>query len=257
MSRRQSSSPPISSFGTRTDGSAGNDRRLVIHRVIKEGGGGPMNYPVLTKTYYNSWALLMKIKLEANYLWGVIELGGVATERHEDHMALDAICSAMAPEMISTLAFKESPKEAWESIRVMRIGDDRIRKTNVQRLRCHYEELALQDGEGLEDFALRLTDIVNQLYTLGDTEDSKKVVEKYLRIAHIRYKKWVISIETLLDISTLSIKEVTSRLLASKDNPELTQNEVGGKLYLTEEQWMEEYKHKEAENSRNNNGSGN
>ena len=31
----------------------------------------------------------MKINLEAKCLWGAIELGGVATERHEDRMALD------------------------------------------------------------------------------------------------------------------------------------------------------------------------
>ena len=69
-------------------------------------------------------------------------------------MALDAICSAVPSEMISTLAVKEFAKEAWESICIMRIGNDRIRKTSVQRLWCQYEELALWDGEGIEDFAI-------------------------------------------------------------------------------------------------------
>ena len=132
MSQRRSSSPPISNFDRHTDGSARNDRGLVIHRVIKEGGGGPTNYPVLTKTNYNNWALLMKIKLEAKCLWGAIDPDGVTIEHQEDRMALDAICSVVPTEMISTLAVKESAKEAWESIRVMRIGEDRIRKTNVQ-----------------------------------------------------------------------------------------------------------------------------
>ena len=256
MARRRSASPPSSSFGRRTESGTGNDRGLVIHRVVKEGWGGPANYPVLTKTNYNDWALLMKIKLEAKCLWGAIKPSGVIIERHVDRMALDAICSAVPSEMISALTIKESAKEAWESIRVMRIGDDRIRKTSAQRLRRQYEELALRDGEGVEAFALRLTGIVNQLSTLGDPKDPKKVVEKYLRIARVRYKQLVISMETLLDISTLSIKEVTDRLLASEDNPEPTSNQDGGKLYLTEEQWVERYKQKEAATGRANHGSG-
>ena len=213
------------------------------------------NYPVLTKTNYNVWAFLMKIKLEAKCLWGAIEPGGVAIERHEDRMALDAICSVVPSEMISTLVVKEFAKEAWESIHVMRIGDDRIRKTSVQRLRCECEELALWDGEDDEDFALRQWHR-QSISTLGNPEAPKKVVEKYLRIAPVKYKQLVISMETLLDISRLSIEEVTSRLLASEDNPEPTPSQVGGKLYLTEEQWVEQFKQKEAENGRTNNSSG-
>ena len=122
MPRARSASPPPSGSGRRSSGGAGNDRGLVIHRVVKEGGGGSTSYPVLTKTNYNDWSLLMKIKLEAKCLWGAIDPGGNAVERHEDRMALDAICSAVPPEMISTLAVKESAKDAWESIRVMQIG---------------------------------------------------------------------------------------------------------------------------------------
>ena len=255
MARRRSASPPSSSFGRPIELGTGNDRGLVIHRVVKEGWSGLANYPVLTKTNYNDWALVMKIKLEAKCLWGAIEPSGVIIERHVDRMALDAISSVVPSEMISTLAVKESAKEAWESIRVMRIGDDRIRKTSAQRLRRQFEELTLRDGEGVEDFALRLTGIVNQLSTLDDPEDPKKFVEKYLRIARVRYKQFVISMETLLDISTLSIEEVTDRLLASEDNPEPTSNQVGGKLFLTEEQWVERYKQKEAGNGRTNNDS--
>ena len=97
---------------------------------------------------------------------------------------------------------------------------------------------------------------MNQLSTLGDPEDLKKVVEKYLRIARVRYKHLVISMETLLDISMLSIEEVTGRLLASEDDSESTPKQAGGKLYLMEEQWLEWYKQKEVGNGRTNNGVG-
>jgi hypothetical protein len=79
----------------------------------------------------------------------------------------------------TTLTIKPTARLAWEAIHVKRIGDERVRKTTTQRFRCQYEELALREGEGVEDFALRLTNIISQLVTLGDLEDPMKVVEKY------------------------------------------------------------------------------
>jgi hypothetical protein len=57
----------------------------------------------------------MKIKLETLLLWVTVVSDDV--DFQVDRMALDAICSAVTPEMISTLATKPSAKEAWKSIR--------------------------------------------------------------------------------------------------------------------------------------------
>jgi hypothetical protein len=78
-------------------------------------------------------------------------------------------------------------------------------KATAQNLRAEYESITLHDGEAIEEFSLRLTGIVQRLATLGDLKLDEKVVAKYLRIVRPRYKQLVISIETLLDISTLSI----------------------------------------------------
>jgi hypothetical protein len=90
---------------------------------------GPVNYPILTKSNYNQWSLLMKIKLKAHGLWGVIESGNA--EFQVNWMAIDAICSAVPPEMIVVLATKDMMMEEWESIKIMRIGDERIRQSTV------------------------------------------------------------------------------------------------------------------------------
>jgi hypothetical protein len=142
---------------------------------------GSVNYPLLVKTNYNDWALLMKIKLEARLLWAVVDPGDV--DFQVDRMALDAICSAVLPELISTLTTKPSTKEAWESIKIMRVGRDRVRKGSSQKLRREYELLAFYDGESVKDFSMRLTSLMNQMATLGDPEPDDKIVEKYLRVA--------------------------------------------------------------------------
>jgi hypothetical protein len=163
-------------------------------------------------------------------------------EYDDDRSALDAICSGVPAEMIPVLVAKPTAKEAWEAIKTLRIGDDRVRKATAQNLRAEYEAIALRDGEAIEDFALRLTGIVQRLATLGDPEPDAKVVAKYLRVVRPRYKQLVISIETLLDISQLSIEEVTGRLKAADDVELAPSQAAGGKLLLTEEQWLERYK---------------
>jgi hypothetical protein len=218
-------------------------RHLIVEWFVEKGtSSGLANYPILTKSNYNQWSLLMKIKLEARGLWAAVDPGNA--EFQLDRMALDAICSALPPEMIVVLATKDTVKEAWESIKTMWIRDDRIRKASAQRLRREYEMLAFRDGEGIEDFTMRLAGIVNQLATLGDPEPDDKVVLKYLRIARPRYKQLVLSIETLLNVSTLSIEEVTGRLKAAEDDA-VESSIAEGKLLLSEEEWVERSKKKE------------
>jgi hypothetical protein len=184
-------------------------REVVVERVIRESGGAG-NWPQLTKTNYDSWALLMKLKLQARHLWQAVEDGDV--EFHDDRTALEAICSAVPPELVPTLATKPSAKAAWKAIRMMRDGDERVQKSTAQNLRTEYEQIAFRDGESVEDFALRLSNIMQRLAILGDPEPEAKVLAKYLRVARPRYRQLVVSIETLLDIDTLSAEEVTGRL---------------------------------------------
>jgi hypothetical protein len=109
--------------------------------------------------------------------------------------------------------------------------------------------LTFIDGEGIEDFAMWLAEIINQLATLGDPEPDDKVVLRYLRIARPRYKQLVLSIETLLDVSTLLIKEVTGQLKVAEDDGGES-SAVEGKLLLTEDEWHERNKKEFGEGSR-------
>ncbi|XP_066311136.1 uncharacterized protein [Miscanthus floridulus] len=148
--------------------------------------------------------------------------------------------------MVPTLATKATAKEVWQAIRTMRIGDERVRKATAQSLWAEYEQITFRDGESVEDFALRLSNLVQRLVILGDEEPEPKVVAKYLRVARPRYRQLVVSIETLLDIDTLSIEEVTGRLKAADDgaNPGGGAGSFGGgssaaRLNHTEDELVE------------------
>ena len=84
---------------------------LVVQRVIRESGG---SWPMLTRTNYADWALLMQVMLEARQLWVAVKDG--TPERETDRAAMEYLLRSVPPEMISTLAVKTTAKEAWEAL---------------------------------------------------------------------------------------------------------------------------------------------
>jgi hypothetical protein len=70
--------------------------------------------------------------------------------------------------------------------------------------------------------------------------DEEQAVEKLLRAVPKKYAQLKIAIETLLDFQDLTIEDVTGRLKTVDDLEESVSEpiSVGGKLMLTEEQWL-------------------
>jgi hypothetical protein len=135
-------------------------------------------YPALTRTNYFEWSLMMRVNLQAAGLWDTIELG--IGDYSEDHSALAALLRAVPEEMQAGLARKESAAEAWEAIRAVRMGGDRIKEANVDKLRRDFGDLQFKPGECVEDFALRITALANQLRALGNKVSEKDEIKKLL-----------------------------------------------------------------------------
>ena len=90
----------------------------------------------------------------------------------------------------------------------------------------------------MEDFSLRLQTLISKLRSHGVTIDEEEAVSKYLHSVPIKYIQIALSIKTMLDLSTLSIKDVTGRLRAVDERIEqTTATKDSGKLLLTEEEW--------------------
>jgi hypothetical protein len=104
-----------------------------------------------------------------------------------------------------------------------------------------WENLAFKPGKDVHDFALRLNTLLQKMVQFGDnTYDVERAVEKLFRCIPDKYKQIARSIESLLDLSTMSIKEVIGRLkVINGDEPQPLSGPitVGEKLHLTREQW--------------------
>lgn len=209
-----------------------NGGPTVVQRSVKE-VLGTVQYPMLTKTNYPEWELLMTINLEALGLWAAIEPGGV--ECSEDRLALAAIARSVPPEMLSTIGRKPTAKAAWEAVKIMRMGVDRVREGNAQTLRREFNNITFKNGESIDDFYMRITGLVNNLRLLGDTIDELEVVRKMLQVVPERFDQVAIAIETLLDVGTMTVEEVTGRLRAVEQRHEARKlsAELGSRLLLS------------------------
>jgi hypothetical protein len=208
----------------------GGSSGAIVQRVIHEVGGGN-SYPTLTKTNYLDWALLMKVK--ARGLWAAVNSGG--GDRQEDMMALDVLSSAVPLEMVASVAGQDTAKAAWDTIKMMRVGDDRVRASTAQTLLQQFEMATFKEDERIKDFSMRLAGMVQHLAVLGETVEDAKVVGKFLRSVPTKYKQIVLAIQTLFDVSMLTLPNVTGRLKAAEDEmeappPTMSHN---GKMYLS------------------------
>jgi hypothetical protein len=217
---------------------SGSSGKGEVLRVVWE-YGGPANWPILTKTNYTQWSLVMKVKMQARNLWDAIEPGGVSLQ--EDRMALDAITSAVPSEMVASLAAKATALEAWNAVKERRVGSDQVQKTEAQRLLRQFENIRFNDGEGMDDFTLWLQNIVAALETVGETIPPRRVVEKLLRVVPKSLRQVVVAIQVTADIATLSLEDASGRLRAAQEaeaeDDEVPPVRTDGKLYLTMDQW--------------------
>ncbi|KAL6639641.1 hypothetical protein ACP70R_023372 [Stipagrostis hirtigluma subsp. patula] len=215
--------------------------------------GGTVELPLLTRSNYTEWSLVMQVSLEALGLWAAVEKGGV--ERREDRLALAAILRAVPSEMKAGLAVKKSAREAWAAVKSMRVGDDRVKSANVERLLKAFENVAFRDGETVDEFVMRINGLVASLRELGEDMEDSRVVRKILRVLPKRMKQVAVSIQMLLDLKTMSVEELLGRLRVAEEQDDV-EEEAGaaGRLLLTEEQWDARRRQRGKERARRDGG---
>jgi hypothetical protein len=96
--------------------------------------------------------------------------------------------------MRAGLAVKKSVKEAWESVKKMRGGDDRVKAANVQRLMKEFELLSFRDDETVAEFAVRVDRLTARLGDHGEVLGNSCVVRKVLHVVPRQLKQVAVSI---------------------------------------------------------------
>nr|GEV01277.1 hypothetical protein [Tanacetum cinerariifolium] len=130
-------------------------------------GSVTLRYPMLTKTNYSVLAIETRVDLQAQRVWDATQCEGVE-ERH-DRMALAAIYQGIPEDVLLMLADKDTTKKAWETLRTMHMGAERVKEAKVQTLRSDFEVIRMKESESVDEFSMRLNTIVTGIRSLCDT----------------------------------------------------------------------------------------
>jgi len=186
--------------------SSNSDQDKDVRDRVWNQAAGNFVWPMLTRSNYQEWSVHVQCNLEAMYLWDLVESNKV--ERRHDRLALGAMLRGVPPELHSMLLNKKSAKEAWAATKSMRLGADRVKEVNAQKLLAEFEAITFKSGETIEDFAVRIEKIATNLKGLGETSvDDARVVKKFLRVVPQKYNQVAMTIEMFCDLKNLSVEE--------------------------------------------------
>ncbi|XP_057452470.1 uncharacterized protein LOC130744299 [Lotus japonicus] len=202
--------------------------------------GGSINRPpILDETNYDYWKACMVAFLKSidSKTWKAIVKGwkhpvkadkeGTSTtelkpeeewNKEEDGEALgnskarNAICYGVDKNMFRLINTCIVAKDAWEILKVAHEGTSRVRMSRLQLLTTQFENLRMKEDETISDFHLRVRDLANASFALGEQMSEEKLARKILRSLPKKYDMKVTAIEEAQDISSIKVDELIGSL---------------------------------------------
>ena len=175
-----------------------------------------LHYPKLLDNY-GVWATKMKIFMHAQGVW-VAVVNKVGVDEKMDQMALAAIVQAVPEAVVMSISEHETAKEAWDALKEMNMGEQRVKKARVQTLKRVLDGMYMGDSEKINDFALKVTTIVNEIRSLGTKVEETTVVEKLLYSVPDKFQPLISTIEQWGDVTVMSVTETIGRLRAFEES---------------------------------------
>ncbi|GJW91647.1 hypothetical protein Tco_0169200, partial [Tanacetum coccineum] len=88
------------------------------------------------------------------------------------------IYQGIPEDLLLSLVEKKTAKDAWETLKTMFIGEDRVKTAKVQTLKADFETLNMKDMEITDDFAMKVNNIISNIQALGEKVEEAYVVNK-------------------------------------------------------------------------------
>ena len=108
--------------------------------------------------------------MQAHGVWESIEPRDpkVAVEDKMDKRALAIIYQGIPEDLLLSITEKRTSKKAWEAIKIVHLGADKVKKAKAQTLKAEFESLTMKETEQLDDFCMRLNGLVTNIRALGE-----------------------------------------------------------------------------------------
>jgi transposase InsO family protein len=106
----------------------------------------------------------------------------------------------------------KTSKEAWSILQQEFEGDSKVRTVKLQSLKRDYENERMKENESLNEYFNRLSELVNQMKSHGDTIEDRRIVDKILISLTARFDPMVAVIEETKDLSTMTVQGLMGSL---------------------------------------------
>ena len=208
---------------------------------IKGGSTGSvgLTYPMLSKSNYTTWALKMKVFMQAQGVWSAVEPSDpkAVIEDKTDKVVLVMIYQGVPEETLLSIADKKTAKGAWDALKTMCLGAERVKKAKIQTLKTEFESLSMKDSEQVDEFSMKLNGIVTNIRVLGEEIDESYVVKKLLRAVPSKCLQITSTLEQFGDLEKMTVEEAIGSLKAHEERMKGKTESSGGQLMLTKEEW--------------------
>ena len=125
---------------------------------------------------------------------------------------MNVLFSAVTNEEFKKISFTETAKEAWTILQTTYEGTKAFKNSKFQRLTTSFEEIKMEEDKSFDEFYVKLTDIVNSAFNLGETITEPKIMRKVLRSLLKRFHAKIIAIEESKDIDKIHLIELVGNL---------------------------------------------
>lgn len=154
----------------------------------KEAGPSGVKFPMLTTSNYTVWSIRMTIALKVFEVWETIDPG--TKDVKKNNRAIAYLFQSIPEALVLQIGIVKTTKDVWESMKARNLGDDRVREARLQTLMVEFDKLKMKDGDSIDSFVGKLSEITSKAAALGEIIDETKTVKKFLKsLPRKRYSK--------------------------------------------------------------------
>ncbi|XP_074363725.1 uncharacterized protein LOC141704380 [Apium graveolens] len=140
-------------------------------------------------------------------------------------------------EYLLSIAEKKIAKDAWEAIKTMSQGADKVKQAKVQTLKAEFESLTMKDADQIDDFYMKINGIVSNIRAIGEPVAESYVVKKLLCVVPSKFLQIASTLEQFGNLETMSLEEAIGALKAHEERLRGTVTTNDAQLMLTGEEW--------------------
>ena len=125
---------------------------------------------------------------------------------------MNAIFNAISMEEFKRISNVEVVYTAWNILQTVHEGTKTVKINKLQQLTSKFESIRTSDDESFDEFYIKLNDIANSAYNLGEIYDQPKIVRKILRSLTENFRPKVTAITESKDVDSIHVDELIGSL---------------------------------------------